>query len=57
LLKKLKMSEIYSKIINVNPDKRFGKPSIRETRIAVEDVLGWLASGMTNDEVIGDFPD
>jgi uncharacterized protein (DUF433 family) len=36
---------------------RFGKPVIAGTRIAVEDVLGWFASGMTIDEIIFDFPE
>ncbi len=47
----------YKQIIKRNPNKRFGKPCIRETRITVYDVLGWLASGMTNDEIIADFPE
>jgi len=36
---------------------RFGKPVIAGTRIAVEDVLGWFAAGMTIDEIISDFPE
>ena len=47
----------YHKIIKISPDKRFGKPCIRNTRISVFDVLGWLASGMTNDQIIADFPE
>ena len=47
----------YSKIIKRDPNKRFGKPCVRETRITVYDVLGWLAAGMSNDEIIGDFPE
>jgi uncharacterized protein (DUF433 family) len=47
----------YKNIIRRNPDKRFGKPCVRETRITVYDVLGWLASGMTNEEIIADFPE
>jgi len=35
----------YKQIITRNPNKRFGKPCIRQTRITVYDVLGWLASG------------
>jgi len=34
---------------------RFGKPVVAGTRIAVEDVLGWFAAGMTIDEIISDF--
>ena len=47
----------YHKIITINPEKRFGKPCIRSTRITVFDVLGWLASGMTNKKIIKDFPE
>lgn len=47
----------YKSIIKRNPNKRFGKPCIRDTRITVFDVLGWLASGMTNEEIIYDFPE
>lgn len=49
--------EDYKKIIQRNPNKRFGKPCVRDTRITVFDVLGWLASGMTNEEIIIDFPE
>jgi uncharacterized protein (DUF433 family) len=45
----------YHKIIRRNPNKRFGKPCVRDTRITVYDVLGWMASGMTNEEIIADF--
>ena len=44
-------------IININPNKRFGKPCIRETRITIYDVLGWLAAGMNFNEIIADFPE
>ena len=47
----------YKSIIKRNPNKRFGKPCVRETRITVFDVLSWLASGMTYDEIIYDFPE
>jgi uncharacterized protein (DUF433 family) len=47
----------YHKIIRRNPNKRFGKPCVRDTRITVYDVLGWMASGMTNEEIIADFPE
>ena len=46
----------YSKIITIDPEVRFGRPCIRGLRIAVGDVLGWLASGMTTDEILEDFP-
>ncbi len=47
----------YKKIITINPERRFGKPCVRNTRITVFDVLGWLASDMTNDQILKDFPE
>jgi uncharacterized protein (DUF433 family) len=47
----------YNKIIKISPEKRFGKPCIRNTRITVFDILGWLGSGMTIDDVISDYPE
>ncbi len=47
----------YSEIIKINPNKRFGKPCVRDTRITVYDVLGWLASNMTVTEILTDFPE
>lgn len=47
----------YRNIIRINPEKRFGKPCIRETRITVFDVLGWLASGMSFEDILSDFPE
>jgi uncharacterized protein (DUF433 family) len=42
--------------ITIQPDKRGGKPCIRGLRITVYDVLGYLASGMTEAEILDDFP-
>ena len=47
----------YKQYITINPDIRFGKPCIANTRISVGDILGWLASGMSNEEIIVDFPE
>ena len=47
----------YKQKITRNAGIRFGKPHIKGTRITVYDVLGWLAAGMTFDEVIYDFPE
>lgn len=47
----------YQKYITLEPDKRGGKPCIRGLRITVYDVLEYLASGMTEAEIISDFPD
>ena len=47
----------YKEIIKIDPSKRFGKPIIRNTRITVYDVLGWLAANMTSEGIITDFPE
>lgn len=46
----------YRDIITVEAGKRDGKPCIRGMRITVYDVLEYLASGMTNEQILGDFP-
>jgi uncharacterized protein (DUF433 family) len=46
----------YKEFIEVEPGIRFGKPVIKGTRITVYDVLQWLASGMTHEQIIDDFP-
>jgi uncharacterized protein (DUF433 family) len=47
----------YQKIITIEPGKRSGKPCIRGTRMTVTDVLEYLAGGMTQEQVLADFPD
>ena len=47
----------YQKIITIEAGKRSGKPCIRGMRITVYDILDYLAGGMTQDEIIKDFPD
>ena len=47
----------YKDIITLEAGKRSGKPCVRGLRITVYDVLGYLASGMTNTEIIDDFPE
>ncbi|MEJ7778578.1 MAG: DUF433 domain-containing protein [Daejeonella sp.] len=47
----------YKSIITLEPGKRSGKPCIRRLRITVQDILGYLASGMTIEEIIDDFPE
>ena len=47
----------YSKIITIEPGKRSGKPCIRGMRMTVTDVLEYLASGMSEAEILADFPD
>lgn len=46
----------FSSYISINPEIRFGKPCIKGTRIAVVDILQWLASGMTYSQVLEDYP-
>ena len=46
----------YSQIITMEAGKRRGKPCIRGLRVTVADVLGYLASGMTHQEILRDFP-
>ena len=47
----------YSNIITIESGKRSGKPCIRGMRITVSDVLEYLASGMTEAEILRDFPE
>lgn len=47
----------YSKIITIDAGRRSGKPCIRNTRIAVYDVLDYLAGGMTESQILDDFPE
>ena len=43
--------------ITIEPGKRSGQPCIRGLRITVWDVLGWLAAGKTEDQIIEDYPE
>jgi uncharacterized protein (DUF433 family) len=47
----------HSEIITIDPGKRSGKPCIRGLRITVDDVLEYLAGGMTLEQILADFPD
>ncbi|MDQ3295807.1 MAG: DUF433 domain-containing protein [Myxococcota bacterium] len=47
----------YRQVITLEPGKRGGKPCIRGLRITVYDVLEYLASGMSEEEILADFPD
>jgi uncharacterized protein (DUF433 family) len=51
------MSMDYMERIRVDPAVRSGKPTIRGTRITVYDILEYLASGMSQEEILADFPD
>ena len=47
----------YRKYITIHSDKRFGRPCIIGTRISVYDILSWLSNGMSEAEIIEDFPE
>lgn len=47
----------YRDIITIEPGKRGGKPIIRGMRITVQDVLEYLAGGMSEGEILSDFPE
>jgi uncharacterized protein (DUF433 family) len=47
----------YKHLITIEPGKRSGQPCIRGMRITVQDVLEYLAGGMTTEEVLADFPE
>jgi uncharacterized protein (DUF433 family) len=47
----------YHQYITIEPGKRGGKPCIRGMRITVYDILEYLASGMSEDDILADFPD
>ena len=47
----------YQDIITIEPGKRGGRPTLRGMRIAVADVLGWLAAGMTHEQIVADYPE
>ena len=49
------MKELAS-YLSIDPEIRFGKPCITGTRIAVSDILQWLASGMGINEILQDYP-
>jgi uncharacterized protein (DUF433 family) len=50
------MNELRAHIV-IDPEVRFGKPCIKGTRITVADILQWLSSGMTEQEIIEDYPE
>jgi uncharacterized protein (DUF433 family) len=47
----------YQRLITIEPGKRGGRPCIRNLRIAVADVLGWLAAGMSHEQLLADYPE
>jgi len=47
----------YRNLITIEAGKRGGRATVRGMRITVADVLGWLASGMSNEEVLAEYPE
>lgn len=47
----------YRQSITIESGKRSGKPCVRGMRITVDDLLGWLASGMTEQDILADYPE
>ncbi len=47
----------YQRIITLEPGKRGGRPCIRGLRVSVADVLGWLAVGMSHEQILADYPE
>jgi uncharacterized protein (DUF433 family) len=51
------MATDYHTIVTQEPGKRGGRPCIRGMRIAVADILGWLAAGMSHAQILADYPE
>lgn len=47
----------YRDITTIEPGKRGGRPCVRGLRIAVADLLGWLAAGMSHADIVADYPE
>jgi uncharacterized protein (DUF433 family) len=47
----------YRNIITIESDKRGSRPCVRNMRIAVADIPGWLAAGQTHEQILSDFPE
>ena len=47
----------YQHVITIEPGKRGGRPCVRGLRIAVADVLGWLAAGQSHQQILADYPE
>lgn len=51
------MTTVDDNRITIEPGKRSGQPCIRSLRITVWDVLGWLAAGRNEEQIISDYPE
>ena len=47
----------YHDVITIEPGKRGGRPAVRGMRITVADVLGWLATGMSQQQIVAEYPE
>lgn len=47
----------FKKYIEINPNIRFGRPVVKDTTVSVYDVLGWMARGMSFEDIIYGFPE
>jgi len=47
----------YSQYISIDPNIRFGKPCVKGSRVSVYDILNWMASGMTAEQILHDYPE
>ncbi|MGA8649197.1 MAG: DUF433 domain-containing protein [Xanthobacteraceae bacterium] len=47
----------YQGIVTIEEGKRGGRPCVRGLRIAVGDVLGWLAAGLSHEQILADYPE
>ena len=47
----------YQEIITIEAGKRGGRPCVRDTRISVGDVLGWLAASMSHEQILDEYPE
>jgi uncharacterized protein (DUF433 family) len=47
----------YQQIVTIESGKRGGRPCVRGLRIAVADILGWLAAGMSHQQIIAEYPE
>lgn len=46
----------YHRLITIDPERRSGKPCVRDTRMTVGDVLGYLTAGLSHQEIVEEFP-
>jgi uncharacterized protein (DUF433 family) len=47
----------WKEYITIDPSIRFGKPTIKGTRISIADILNWMANGMSKEQIIDEYPE